>query len=196
MKGLSAGDPASGREGQFPVVIASAWCGLVSGLLEVATIVVRKRTFDPNHLYEMSRHFVWLIPLANLCVFLALGVVMKLLARAWPRRVDWLAPRLLGSLTLLPALLAGFPRIHGLAWFVVTLGVAARLVPALERPAAGFRRLLRLSLPAVAGLVLTLAAARWGGDRLAEWRGAPGRCRRPAPPMSFWSCWTPSRPNT
>ncbi len=165
--------------GRFPVLIVSVWCGLVSGLLEVGTIVVRKRTFDPNQLYEMSRHFVWLIPLTNLCLFLALGVTLKLLARAWPRRVDWLAPRLLASLTLLPPLLVGLPRIHGLAWFAVTLGVAARLVPALERHAAGFRRLLRLSFPIVAGLVLVLAATSWGGDRIREWR--QGRRPLPAP---------------
>src|SRR4051794_11484120 len=60
MKGSSAGDLAPGRAGRFPVLIPSAWCGLASGLLEVGTIVLRKRTFDPNHFYEMSRHFVWL----------------------------------------------------------------------------------------------------------------------------------------
>ena len=80
----------------FPVLILSAWCGLVSGLLEVGTIVVRKHTFDPNHLYGMSRHFVWLIPLINLCVFLALGIVLKLLVLAWPRRgPGWHSPALL-----------------------------------------------------------------------------------------------------
>ena len=63
MEGSSVGDRASERVGRFPVLVLSAWCGLVSGLLEVGTIVLRKRTFDPNHLYEMSRHFVWLIPL-------------------------------------------------------------------------------------------------------------------------------------
>jgi len=53
----------------------SAWCGLVAGLLEVATIVVRKRLFDTNHLYGMSHHFVWLIPTTNVCVFVALGLL-------------------------------------------------------------------------------------------------------------------------
>ena len=59
----------------------------------------------------------------------------------------------------------------------MTLGVAARLVPALERHAAGFRRLLRFSFPIVAGLVLVLAATSWGGDRIREWRQG----RRPLP---------------
>ena len=170
------------RAGRFPVLVASVWCGLVSGLLEVGTIVVRKRTFDPNHLYEMTRHFVWLIPLANLCLFLALGVILKLLFLAWPRRVNWLAPRLLGSLTLVPFLLVGLPRIHGLAWFVVTLGIAARLVPTLERHAALCRRLLRFSFPVVAGLVPILAATVWGGDWIKDRRQSTRPLPSPASP--------------
>jgi arylsulfatase A-like enzyme len=157
----------------------AAWCGLVSGLLEAGTIVARKRTFDPNHLYEMSRHFVWLIPLTNLGLFLVLGVALKGLARAWPRRADWLAPRLLAALTLLPLLLVSWPKIHGLAWLVVTLGAAARLVPVLERHAAGVRRLVRASSPLAVGLVLILAAASWGGGRIREWR--QGATPMPAP---------------
>jgi arylsulfatase A-like enzyme len=178
MERSSAGGSARGRAGRFPVLIVAVWCGLGSGLLEVGTIVVRKRTFDPNRLYEMSHHFVWLIPLTNLSLFLASGVALKLLALAWPRRIDWLAPRLLGALTLLPPLLVGFPRIHGLAWLVVALGIAARLVPALERRAVGLHRLLRLSLPAVTGIVLILAAACGSEARIREWRQAT----RPLPP--------------
>ena len=55
------------------LLLLSAWCGLVAGLLEVGTIVIRKEMFDANHLYGMSRHFVWLIPVTNLGVFLVLG---------------------------------------------------------------------------------------------------------------------------
>jgi arylsulfatase A-like enzyme len=182
MERSSAGGSARGRAGRFPALIVAVWCGLGSGLLEVGTIVVRKRTFDPNRLYEMSRHFVWLIPLTNLSLFLASGVALKLLALAWPRRIDWLAPRLLGALTLLPPLLVGFPRIHGLAWLAVALGIAARLVPALERRAAGLHRLLRLSLPIVTGIVLILAAACGGEARIREWRQATGPLPPPGSP--------------
>ena len=157
---------------RFSVLVLSAWCGLAAGLLEVGTIIIRKRTFDPNQLYEMSRHFVWLIPLANLCLFMALGVILKLLLLIWPRRVNWLAPRLLCSLTMLPVLMVGLPQIHGLAWFVVTVGVAMQLVPSLERRAAVCRRLARLSFPVVVGLVPILAATVWGGDWIKEQRQA------------------------
>ena len=40
-----------------------------------ATIVLRKHTVDPDHLYGMTSHFVWLIPVADLCIFLIVGSV-------------------------------------------------------------------------------------------------------------------------
>ncbi len=79
--------PASGAKplGLVSMLLLSAWCGLVAGLLEVGTIVVRKSAFDVNHLYGMSRHFVWLIPVSNLCVFFTLGVLGWIIGLAWPR---------------------------------------------------------------------------------------------------------------
>ena len=72
----SAGEP--GRPGRHPERIGpvallglSAWCGTVAGLLEVVTVIVRKRFFDTNQLLGMSRHFIWLVPLTDLLVFAA-----------------------------------------------------------------------------------------------------------------------------
>ncbi len=171
-------DPVRGRRGLPAVLVVSAWCGLVSGLLEVATVVVRKQTFDTNHLYGMSRQFIWLIPITNLCIFVALGGSSWLASLIWPSRGGRLADYGLCTLTLLPPLLVAFPQIYGLAWLFVVVGIASRLVPALDRRAAGFRRVVRISFPVVAGLVAILAAAPWASDRLAEWREGS----RPMPP--------------
>ena len=84
----------------------------------------------------------------------------------------------LGALTLLPPIWAASPRIYGPAGFLLALGIAARLVPVLERHATGFRRLVRISFPVVAGLVPILAASLWGDDRLKAWREEA----RPLPP--------------
>jgi len=163
-------DPAANRLGPLAILVLSAWCGLISGLLEVGTTVLRKQALDVNHFYWMSRHFIWLVPLTNLVIFLLLGVVLSLLAWGRRRRSLWLATRVLGTMALLPIFWTAFPRIHPAAGLLLMLGVAARLVPALERRAAGFRRLVRLSLPVLAGLVPALAASLWGVDRLREWR--------------------------
>ncbi|MFI5455378.1 MAG: sulfatase [Isosphaerales bacterium] len=163
-------DLAANRLGPLAILVLSAWCGLVSGLLEVGTTVLRKQAFDVNHFYWMSRHFIWLVPLTNLVIFLLVGVVLSLLALGGRRRGRWLATRILGTMALLPVFWAAFPRIHAAAGLLLMLGLAARLVPALERRAAGVGRLVRKSLPVLAGLVPVLAASLWGLDRLREWR--------------------------
>jgi arylsulfatase A-like enzyme len=164
--------------GPVSLLILSAWCGLVAGLLEVATIVIRKRLFDANQLYGMSRHFVWMIPATNLCVFLALGVFGCVLAFARPGRGRWLFARVLCALTLLPVLLIAFPQIYSLAWLLVAFGVAIRLVPLLERRAQAFRRLVQISLPEVVLVVAILAATPWFLDRTKLSR----EIARPEPP--------------
>src|SRR5262245_40110960 len=93
--GSSTPDPTIHRPGCLSWLFLSACCGLVGGLLESAAIVLRKQVFDPNPFYRMSRHFLWLIPLSNLCVFLMLGLFGGAIVLAWPRRGRWLFWRVL-----------------------------------------------------------------------------------------------------
>ena len=164
--------------GFVSLLILSAWCGLVAGLLEVATIMIRKRLFDANQLYGMSRHFVWMIPATNLCVFLALGVFGCAVAFAWPGRGRWLFTRVLCAFTLVPMLLIALPQIYTLAWWLVAFGLAIRLVPLLERRAQAFRRLVKISLPEIVLVVAILAATPWVLDRTKLSR----EIARPMPP--------------
>jgi arylsulfatase A-like enzyme len=151
-------------------LVLSVWCGLVAGPIEVGTIVVRKSLVDLNQFYWISRHFVWLIPLTNLGVFLAVGVVLALLVLCWPRIGIGPAARLLCASALLPPFWAAFPRVYGLAGVILALGVASRLVPVLRRHAVGFHRVVRLSFPFLMAVTPLLGASVWLGDRLKEWR--------------------------
>ena len=168
--GSSPSDPASNRWGLLSFLMLSAWCGLVSGLLEVGMIVLRKRTFDFNHLYWMSRHFIWLIPLINLALFVVLGLSLSVLVRYTGRRGRFFAARVLCALTLLPAVWAALPRIYGAAGFLLAAGIASRLVPVLERRQAGLERLVRLSFPVVAAVAPFMAVYLLGTDQLKAWR--------------------------
>jgi arylsulfatase A-like enzyme len=171
-------DLAAYRWRPLAFLLLSAWCGLSSGLVEVVAIIVRKHFVDLNQLYWMSRHFIWLVPLTNLVVFLIVGVLLSLLVLISRGRGHWVATRLLGTLTLLPLFWASFPRVHAVASFVLALGLAMRLLVVLERHAAGVRRLVRASFPVVAAAAPFLAVSLWGLDRLSEWREAS----RPLPP--------------
>ncbi len=147
------------------VLLLSAWCGLVAGLLEAAAIEVRKQFFDANQLYGMSRHFVWLLPATNLCLFLAFGVLGCGTILAFGRRGRWIFDRGLCGLTLLPILLVGLSQIYAFAWLVLVAGVSMRLVPMIERHGPRFGRVVALSFPLVAGVVLVLAAGPFLTDR-------------------------------
>jgi arylsulfatase A-like enzyme len=126
----------------------------------------------------MSRHFVWLVPLANLLLFSGMGVLLALATKRWPRRGGSLSPRLLCAGALLPAFLVAGPQIHAGAWLILAAGIAWRLVPCLERPATRWRRWLFWSFPGLLASVLVVAGFVVGGDRLKEWREAS----RPLPP--------------
>jgi arylsulfatase A-like enzyme len=156
----------------------SIWCGLVAGLLEVGAIIVRKQVFDPNHLYGMSRHFVWLIPVTNLVIFLAFGLLGCVVSWAWPSRGRWLVARALCALTMLPMVLAAFPRIYGWAWLVMVSGLASQVVPLFERAPALMPRLVRVSFPLVVGVVTILAASPW----VDNWKKQSREAARPMPP--------------
>jgi len=161
------------------VLVLSVWCGLAAGLLEVGTRALCRAIDPTKRLYMMSRHFIWLAPLANLLVFLGLGLFLAIVTRLRPRLGGWLGPRLLGALAILPVLLVAFPQVFGEAWFVLALGVASRLVPRLERNPAALRRRLAWSLPGLLALVLILAGFNFGGDWLKQRREA-GRALPPA----------------
>jgi arylsulfatase A-like enzyme len=175
MTALSSQSPARSlqaarRLGPLDLLVLSAWCGLAAGELEVAARVV-PRALDPTHrLYMMTRHFVWLVPLINLVLFLGIGTFLVLAARRWPRGAGWLGPRLIVAAAILPMLVLAGRRIYLEAWLLVALGVAFRTTPFLERHPAGARRWLMLSGPVLVGLVLLQAGWIGGGDRIKEWR--------------------------
>src|SRR5262249_9021622 len=126
----------------------------------------------PNRLYGMSRHFVWLAPLANLLLFAAMGSVLAVATRLRPRRWGWLGPRIIGFWAVLPAPMVASARIYPLAWAILWPGIASRLASIVERRSTGLRRALLASFPALLATVLVLAGLIFGRDRLKEWREA------------------------
>ena len=146
-------------------------------------IVLRKQTVDLNHFYWMSRHFLWLIPLTNLLIFVGLGLAFSFLVLCWPRLGSHFAARSLCGLTLLAIIWAAFPRIYGPAGFILAVGIAARLVPLLEQSAAGFRRFVRFSFPVLAIALRRFWRRRFSWQTTMKERAAgAGRCRRAGSP--------------
>ncbi|HEX3448976.1 MAG TPA: sulfatase, partial [Isosphaeraceae bacterium] len=167
------------RLGAREVLAWAVWFGLAAGLLEVATRVLCRAIDPTGRLYLMSKHFVWLTPLASMVLFLGLGLLLAGMTRAWPRLGARLSLRLLCALAIQPMLMVAVPRILPAAWFILAWGIASRLVPLLEsQPAKTRRLLLAYGLPALLGLVLIIAGSVFGE----EWLKQARESRRALPP--------------
>src|SRR5579864_1160925 len=93
-----AGVQARRRLGPWGTVALSAWFGLVAGLLEVLSKVICTVVGRSGRLYQMSRHFFWLIPVTNLLVFLGPGLLLAFFVWVSPRFGGWLSVRWMGAL--------------------------------------------------------------------------------------------------
>ena len=159
------------RLGALAVLGWSIWLGLAAGLLEVGMRVLC-RTIDPTtRLYLMSRHFVWLVPLADALLFFGLGLLLAGITKLRSRFGGWLSLRLLCALAIQPMLMLAAPAIYPAAWFVVALGISSHLVPWLEsRPAQRQRSILVRTLPILLGSVVLLAGSIFAEDWLKQRR--------------------------
>jgi arylsulfatase A-like enzyme len=157
---------AQRRFSPLDVFVLSAWCGLAGGLLEVGTRVVCKSIGSSDQLYMMSRHFHWIAPLSSLLLFSAIGLILALLTKLWPRRGGWLFSRLICGLAILPLLMVSVPKIYPWAWALVALGIATHLVPIFEGRRNEVWRWLMPSFPALLGIVLVLGGFVLGADWL------------------------------
>jgi len=164
--------------GPLRALAMAGWLGLAAGLLEVLTRVVCTSIGWHGRLHQMSRHFVWLVPLSNVLIFLSIGLFLAALVWVWPRFGRWLGVRWLGAMALLPALLVAFPEIYTAAWMILAWGVAVRLAPLVERRAALAYKAVTYSFPVLALAVLALAGSIFGSDWIKQNREAG----RPFPP--------------
>ncbi len=158
--------------GPLDVLLLSACSGLAGGLLEVGMRVLCRSIDSTYRLYMMSRHFVWLAPLANLLLFSSLGLLFALATKFWPRWGGWLSLRIIGFWAVLPVLMVISPRIYTYGWAILALAIASLLALQLERRAARLRRWLILSFAALAGATLISASFVFGADWLKSWREA------------------------
>ncbi len=169
---------AAGPLGPVDVLILAAWCGLAAGELEVAVRIARRALSSTERLYLMTRHFVWLVPLINLALFLGLGTLLALATRRWPARAARWGPRFIIALAIFPVLMVGGKGIYVEAWLLVALGLAVRAVPRLERHPAAARRWGLRSIPVLLGLALLQAGWIFVVDQIKQSR----EDGRPLPP--------------
>jgi arylsulfatase A-like enzyme len=160
--------------GSLALVVAAAWFGLVTGLLELGLTLALKPFYDDAlGFFRGNRHILWIVPLVNLAIFGACGLALGLLGRRRPR----LALRLASFVFVFLAGLTLLLTIRGLyvaACLILAGGLAYRVAPALRARAATLRTLVGLSLPGLVVAVVALAAMSIGREAWVERRSLAG----------------------
>ncbi len=148
-------------------LVFAACCGLGGGLLEVGVRALA-RLIDPSKRLDlMTRHFLWLTPLSSLIVFIPLGLLLAVLIRISPKRLGWVAPRIVVLLAILPALMVISRQIYLWAWVILAGGIAERLISVLRRLTRP-RRYLLFVFFVFMGVTGLLGSSIMLGDRLAQ----------------------------
>ncbi len=64
----------------------AAWFGLIVGWAELGLVLAQKALRDPGPLFfRMNRHVLWMVPAADLAIFVAFGLAAAVLALLRPR---------------------------------------------------------------------------------------------------------------
>jgi arylsulfatase A-like enzyme len=159
------------RPGPLDLILTAACFGLGTGLLEL--VLQNCRWFyDPttrlgDHL--VNRHYLWMIPVANVLVFGSCGLMLALAARILPYAVGRLAAYLLWGLASLELLLV-LPRLHTLTYLLLACGFASLIAPFFEARTRHVRLNARRVLPWLLGAVAALACFSHGRELLSEHR--------------------------
>ena len=126
------------------IILISLWAGLVTGLTEV--LIQSFRKFGLHQLIGLGLDYIWMAPLADALIFLAVGLLFSLYAWRFTR---------INNIRLLIFILVfvfGFSTIqylpiHWLAMEILSLGIAVAGTNAVQNHKTTFTKLVRVSIP-------------------------------------------------
>jgi arylsulfatase A-like enzyme len=162
------------------VILLGLWFGLATGLSELALIVLRKQFVDAAALgaLQLNRHAVWMIPASDALILGAAGAILSLGRVFRIKGTSLLAVFGLGFLSAM-ALLLTFRGLTTITYTLLAAGIAARLSPRILGHWETSGKIVRRSLPVLAGSLAALIGIELGRESSAEHRAL---ANLPAPP--------------
>jgi arylsulfatase A-like enzyme len=154
-----------------PLLCLAAGAGLLTGIGTLAVQLAGR--FVLGRVVSYHNQLVWTTPLANVLVFLVVGVVLLAMGVVWRRCRS--ADVVLAVLVALSAYTLSllYPRLHFLAMLLLGAGIGMQLGRMLASRTAWLRRLelpLKILVAAIAILGLTVNAVLWSRERAGESR--------------------------
>lgn len=150
------------------VVRLAVWLGLLTAAGELAARAAGK--FWANRPFSYTYQMVWMTPLADVILVMLFGALVWVLLRVAPR---WRQPVVVAGALSFPLWLTAAtyaPRVHLWAQAIVAVGLAAQTGRLLAPRFEAFTRLVRRTLPPLAGLAVLGAIAAEGSVAWREWR--------------------------
>jgi arylsulfatase A-like enzyme len=126
------------------IFLLAVWFGLITGWGQAAVFLVKKE-FQGRMIWK-GIDYVWMIPLANLALFVVVGLVLEVLHRLWPRLVSMSTATFLLAWLAALGLFQPIPRVNPLALVVLAAGIAAQLAWLATRRSRGFSSLVRFTV--------------------------------------------------
>lgn len=152
-------DGPEARAAIAPALSLALWAGLVTGVGELAYLVIRRHIRQLLLFQGSDVNVYWVTPLADSLLFALLVGVLALLGRRWPRL--FCASMVVGFLAFLLVIsgLLLIPPLHPAAVLLLGVGFGLQASRLLPRYQSALERLVRITLPVGLALVAILALA-------------------------------------
>jgi arylsulfatase A-like enzyme len=157
------------------MILTAGWFGALTGLLELAILLIRRAVESTAVLgaHHLNRHFLVMVPLGHVATFLVVGAVAGavswLAARAGLGRRRCWSGLVFTSLSVF-ALLKLIPGLRSIAACALAVGVGFQVHGWLSSRETGFRRVVRATWPALAGIIVVLGVISYDRVVLTERR--------------------------
>jgi arylsulfatase A-like enzyme len=166
----------------------AAWFGLAAGLGEALSWAVRRHLL--HQLTFLSRDQVWMAPLTDVVLFLALGLFLQLGSRLLPDRWRWPVSIFAFTCAATAAVLMVWPQIAPWAVWLLGAGVGTRMAQSSAAREAEVTAALRRTLLPLGALVLLVGLVGMTTRALAERRAlAAFPSARPGAPNVLLLVW-------
>jgi arylsulfatase A-like enzyme len=163
---LAAKESDQARAGTATILAVATWIGLIAGFLDLGLLVIIRGLINQDF-YRLGGDFLWIIPAGVTTLVIVPAIVLALYARMRGKSV-----RLGTAVGLLS--FVGFLDVTARspldAWAALLLcaGLAVQSARLVERRGPGFRRLVRATVPVLAGAFLLIMLGTIGGRAWSE----------------------------
>ncbi|MFN2399266.1 MAG: sulfatase [Gemmatimonadaceae bacterium] len=170
VKEHNAESPSATPLGSVGVLLVGGWFALATSGAELVLVGIMQFMLD-RYLYYGGPHLIWMTPLASLTVFSVPALIMGLVAWWRPGAVTLrTAVTVYAFLLVLSVLFFQWHRLHRAAIFVLAVGLAVQAGRMAAARAGLFVRIVRVTTPIVAALMLVAITATKGTMLWAEHR--------------------------